>query len=744
MGESGMRLFDGVFSTPAKDNSETENGLRRIVDMFRRRLWVIMLTTGVVFLIVAFYTATATKLYTATSDVQLELSGRGVMNTIDTSGFNGMPPDAAKVDTETQIVMSRALVSRVVDRLNLMDDPEFNPISSKSIFDSIGDLFGRSPGAPALQKARERALGRETAINTLITRRAIKRVGLTYIIEISATSRSPAKAAQIANTFADLYLTQQLETKYDTITRANEWLSSRLDALRIEVQNKERAVETYRAQNGLLSASGSTLTEQAISSLNQQLVMSRADLSEKEARLHEVERELASGKNGDSVAQALNSAVIGNLREKQAENSRLRAEMSTKYGPKHPEMRRVEQEGEDVQKRIDGEIARIIASQRNEVEIARNRLGSVQGSLSNQETDLAANNVGAVKLRELIRDAEASKTLYEGFLNRSKQIAEQGGIEQPDARVVSRASTPTEPSSPQTKLNLALGAILGLALGAVIALLMELFEQSLRTQEDVLDRLKISCVGSLPYLDKRTRTIDQEIVPPESYVLHRPLSAFGEALRGVRASLFFSSPDRTTKVLAVTSALPDEGKTTTSLGLARISALAGSKTVLVDCDLRRRSATHALGLDVEKGLTEVLFKTATLDQVIQKDPGSGADVVPLAQSEFTPLDLFSSEAMRQLIDELRERYEVVILDTAPVLPLADTRVLSPLADGVLVVVRWGRTPHSVVRSALDQLYAHGARIAGAVLVGVESGMVARLMYDRPDYYSELYQTYYVR
>jgi exopolysaccharide transport family protein len=736
-------MFDGVFPTATKDASEAENGFRRVYEMLRRRLWVILLTAGVVFLIVAFYTASATKLYTASADVQLELTGHGVINTIDAVAA-GLPPDAAKVDTETQIVSSRALVARVVDRLNLVDDPEYNPMRKKSLFDSVGEMLGRSAATSAVTKARERVLGREAAIDALMAHRVIKRLGLTYIIQIKATSRSPQKAAQIANTFADLYLTQQLETKYDTITRANEWLSTRLDALRIEVQNKERAVETYRAQNGLLSASGSTLTEQAIASLNQQLVASRADLSEKEARLHEVERELASGKSGDTVAQALASTVIGNLREKQAENSRLRAEMSTKYGPKHPEMKRVEQEGADVQKRIDGEVARIIASQRNEVEIARNRLGSVQGSLSSQETDLAANNVGAVKLRELMRDAEASKTLYEGFLNRSKQIAEQGGIEQPDARVVSRASTPTEPSSPVTKLNLALGLILGLALGAVIALLMEVFEQSLRTQEDVMDRLKINCVGALPYLDKRIRTIDQEIVPPEAYVLHRPLSAFGEALRGVRASLFFSSPDRNVKVLAVTSALPDEGKTTTSLGLARISALAGSKTVLVDCDLRRRSATHALGLDVEKGLTEVLFKTATLDQVIQKDPGSGADVVPLAQSEFTPLDLFSSEAMRQLIDELRERYEVIILDTAPVLPLADTRVLSPLADSVLLVVRWGRTPHSVVRSALDQLYAHGARIAGAVLEGVESGMVARLMYDRPDYYSELYQTYYIR
>ena len=171
---------------------------------------------------------------------------------------------------------------------------------------------------------------------------------------------------------------------------------------------------------------------------------------------------------------------------------------------------------------------------------------------------------------------------------------------------------------------------------------------------------------------------------------------------------------------------------------------AGSRTAIVDCDLRRRSATHALGIEVEKGLTEVLFKAASLQDVIRKDPGSGVDVVPLAQAEFTPRDLFGSDAMRQLIDQLRQRYDVVILDTAPVLPLADTRVLAALADTVLVVARWGRTPATLVKEAIDQLHSHNARVGGVVLEAVETNMIARLLYDKSDDYSELYQTYYIR
>ncbi|MGE3867670.1 MAG: GumC family protein [Hyphomonadaceae bacterium] len=742
MGDTGGRHFD-LFPATAAEAPDGESGLARVLDMLRRRMWVVALTAGIVFLLVAFFTATATKMYTAAAQVEIDMRETRVLGNID-SVVSGLPPNTAAVDTETQLLTSRTLAGRVVDSLKLLDDKEFNPPPKRGLFDRIHDAISGPPKLSAAQLAKKRMIERQGAIDAVQKHLKVRRIGLTYVIEIATTSNSPDKAARLADAFAELYLTQQLENKYDTIARANEWLSNRLEALRQEVQAKERAVELYRAQNGLLSAEGSTLTEQAISSLNLELVTSKAALAERTARLRGVESGLVNGNGGENAAEALGSNVISALRQKQAEIARTRAEMSAKYGPKHPEMKRVAEEEADIQKRIDAEIGRIVASLRGEVEIARNRVASIQASLTNQQADLAANNVGAVKLRELVRDADASKTLYEAFLNRFKQIAEQGGIEQPDARIVSRATPPLNPSYPDTKMNLALGLLLGLALGAVVALALEFFEQSLRTAQDVQDRLRVTCLGALPYLDKRTRLVDQEMVPPESYVLKRPLSAFGEALRGVRASLFFSSPDRHVKVLAVTSALPDEGKTTTALGLARISALAGSKTVIVDCDLRRRSATHALGLDVEKGLTEVLFRTATLDEVLQKDSGSGADVVPLAQAEFTPRDLFGSDAMRQLIDELRERYEVIVLDTAPVLPLADTRVLSPLADSVLVVVRWGRTPHSVVRSALDQLHAHGANIAGAVLEGVESSMVSRLLYDRPDYYSELYQTYYIR
>ncbi len=709
-------------------------GAQRIVEAFRRRLWVFALCTGVVFMLVAFATLTATRLYTATADIQLDVRDLNILGPDVQEVYAGLRPEAPVIDTEIEIMASRALAARVVDALNLTEDPEFAPIPRPGLLDRLRAMFGAHPNEDT---AEQRSARRELTIRNLMGHLRVRRFNITYIIKIEATSVDPAKSALIANAFAENYLTMQLETKYETIATAREWLRNRLNTLGGEVEAKERAVEEYRAESGLLATGAMTLNEQAMGQLNMNLVQSEADLAAARANL-------AGVAAGASSAQALQSPVISALRTQQAELTRQRAELSTRYGARHPQMLQIDRQVADLQRDINAEIGRITQNLRTQVNIAEQRVNSLRQSMSGQTDTIETNNVASVRLRVLERDAETSRTLYNALQNRFQQMTETSGIERADARITSQASTPLDPSSPRQKLNLILGLMFGMGLGCIAVFVVELLEQSLHTPEDVQARVGAPCLGVVPFIDRRTRTIDGELLSPEEFILKRPLSAFGEALRSIRAGVLFANPDRKVKVIVVTSALPDEGKTTTAVGLARISALAGSKTVLVDCDLRHRSATHCLGLDVEKGLTEVLFRTASLNEVILRDHGSGADIVPLAQAEFTPRDLFSSEAMKSLIEALRLRYDVVILDTAPVMPISDTRVLAGIADSVVMVCRWGRTPASVVRGAVERLRAHNAKIAGIVLEGVETGIVSRLLYDRPDYYSELYQTYYIR
>ncbi|MBU6406539.1 MAG: polysaccharide biosynthesis tyrosine autokinase [Alphaproteobacteria bacterium] len=731
MADTGARSFDLTEPLSLGDqNGEDSGGLRRIIEAFQRRLWVFLLIAGATLFVVLLFTLTATRQYTATADVQLDVRNTQLVER-NMEVFEGLTTESVMIDTETEVMRSAALAARVVDALNLTQDPAFAPIGGPSLGQRVQNFF--FGGGERMQD--EEAI-RAVTIENLREHVDIRRHGMTLIIRVSATLPDAARAAEVANAFAENYLTMQLETKYETIRAANEFIATRLAVLREEVLEKERLVEEERARAGLLSAEGATLTEQAMTGLQAEVGRAEADLAAAQARLQGVQA-------GETSAEALGSAVVGNLRAQQAELARQRAVLSNRYGARHPEMQRVEREIADLDARIAEEIARITENLRTEVRIAQQRLNSIRGNINNQQTSLVRNNRDSVRLRDLERDADASRTTYEGFLARFRQVAETSGIERPDARVISQAAPPLGPSTPNTRLNLLMGVILGAALGAVGVFLVEALEQSLRTPEDVKARLGLPWVGSVPFLDRRARTIDGELLSPEDFVVKRPLSAFGEALRTIRASVFFANPDRRVKVLAVTSALPDEGKTTLSIGLARISALAGSKTVLVDCDLRRRSATHSLGLEAEKGLTEVLFRTATLNEVIQKDPSTGVDVVPLAQAEFTPRDLFGSEAMRSLLDALRARYDVIILDNAPVMPIADSRVLAGQADAVLLVARWGSTPASIVRAAAERIRAHGGRISGVVLEAVESGLVSRLLYDKNDYYSELYHTYYI-
>lgn len=740
MPDTGEFKFQASETTGAV-RPASEFGLQAVFDMFRRRLWLMAAVAGLVALGMALQTLSLRPMFTATTQVLIENRERRVVDV--EAVISGLPASSAVVDTETEILRSRDIAGRVVDANDLTANPEFNPPPPPpSLLQRLRNLFSQAP-ASAPDPVEQARIAREVAIGNLLGRLHIERTGATFMINISVSSHDPNLAALLANSYADQYLNAQRDTKYQAITKANEWLSDRLSALREEVRAKEQAVEAFRAQSGLLAASGETLNESQMAAMNMQLVTSRQDLAERQARLEAVRSSIANGGGPESLGEALSSRVVGDLRAQQADLARQRAEASTRYGPRHPEIQRLQRESADIDARLNEEVNRIINNLRAEVDIARNRVNSIEGDISRQRSRLVQNNQGSVRLRELERDAEATRTLYEAFLNRFKQTAEQSGITEADARIMSRAMPPLGPSSPNVPLSLILGVIMGIFAGAAVALLLEFLERSLRTPEDVQSRLGVACLGVVPFLDRKTRMVDGELIAPENFVVKRPLSAFGEALRGIRATALFSRPDRKVKVVAITSSVPEEGKTTTAIGLARMSALAGSKTVLVDCDLRRRSATYALGMDVDKGLTEVLFRTANLRDVIRKDEASDLDVVPLAQTEFTSRDLFASEAMRSVLEQLKSTYDVVILDTAPVMPIADARVLSPLADAVLVIARWGKTPHTVVRDCLAVLKDHGANVIGVVLEGVNTGPLGRLMYDDTRYYNATYRAYYV-
>lgn len=719
--------------------------LHRLIAVFRRRLKLFLAVAILVMVATLIVTARATPLYTATADLIIDTRTEQIVDA--QAVLSGLPMDSSVVATEIEILKSRHLAERVVDVLKLEDDPEFNgrlrkPGPVQSIVGGVAVLFGAA--APDAARGRlselEALKQKERVVDAVLGRLSVRPTRGTYVMNVGFTSEEPAKAARIANTFADRYLLEQLEAKFDATRQANTWLNMRLGELRAEVQQAEAAVERYRTANNLLSASGATLTEQEISAYNQQLATVRAQQAEDEARLRTARAQLASGSTGDDVGEALGSQVVQQLRAQRAAVSGRVADLSSRYGPRHPDMLRGQRELADIDAQIQAEIRRIISNLEARVQVARERTGSMAGSLGSARGTLAANNAASVRLNELQRNAESVRTLYQSFLDRFKETSASEGIEQSDARVVSRAKIPTAQSSPNVPLNQALGLLLAIGGGLGMVVLAEMLDTGLTTAEDVERKLGLPNLGSVPSIESVADPVDRDETPVD-YVLKKPLSSFAEAIRSLRASIMYSRIGQAIEVVALTSALASEGKTTTAICLARVAGQAGVKVVLVDCDLRRRNVNRLLGLEPEQGLIEVLNGTAPLETVLVADE-SGAHILPLAKSSFTPKDVFGSEAMDQLIARLRSAYDLVILDTAPTLAVSDTRVLAAKSDAVVFLARWRKTPEKAITSALKLLEQSGAHVAGVALTQVDMNAQAKYGYGDAGYYYADYKKYY--
>ena len=728
-----------VHDAGAQPNAPSGRGggafdLARVISIFRRRLRLFAAVAIVVLGLAVAVTFQLTPRYLASADVMIDTRTNDVVKVDAVMG--GLPTDTNTVDTEVEVLRSRSLAEKVVAELGLERDAEFNPGLAPA------GPFGFLKPTPATGAASSEAT-HAAVVDNVLAGLKIRRAGLTYLINVGFESVDAAKAAKIANAFADNYIETQLENKFQANQSANEWLNKRLVQLRQEVLDNDTAVEQYKIANNLMSAQGATLTEGEITGLDQQLATTKAAEAEAVARLNTARAQMARGSNGEDVGEALDSPVIQHLRQQRATVSASVADLQGRYGDKHPEMLKAKRQLADIDVQIQAEIKRIISNLEAQAQVARQRTASIQGSVNTSRGNLAGNNRASVRLNELQRNADASKALYESFLNRFKETSAQTGIEKSDARIISHAKIPSRPDYPNKPLNVALGLVLALGAGLAAVMLAEALDSGLTTADDIETQLDLPSMGSIPLLSSTLEGKSKgSRLSPVSFVVENPVSAFAEAFRNLRASIVFSKVGEAVKVIAITSSLPGEGKTTTSLCLARTIALGGASVIVVDCDLRQKAVNDFIKGEVTVGLVEVLNGDATLEQALVKDEATGAVLLPLAKPTYTAKDIFSSDAMDRLLAELRRRYDIIILDTAPVLPIADTRILAPKAEVVVLLARWRKTPRKAIENSLRLLASAGAYIAGAALTQVDMKQQSRYGYGDPGYYYRSYKKYY--
>ena len=540
---------------------------------------------------------------------------------------------------------------------------------------------------------------------------SVRRRADTYMVEISARSGSPERAQLIANTYADVYIASQLNMRADSALQENSLLSRRLAELREDARAKAAELELFRAEVGPDLGAAAPLSNDA----GGQLQQAQAELAEREARQRQFASMRESGASIEAISNAFNSEALRGLREREADIARRQADLENRYLPTHPAVQAVRAERADVEAQIDRELQRMAANLAGDVSRARGQVQALQQSIRASARP-APRSGAADRLRELEREAEAAQQVYESYLERTRQTVDQAQFGGASARLLSYASRPVSPSSPQLRIALALALALGLFLGVGAGAAAELFDQSVKNTDDLESKVGHPAIASIPTISKRMmRQMPPAERHPSGYLVGRPMSAFTEALRVLRTVIVYSKLDFSVKVVAITSALPDEGKTTISMCLARVAAMSGQRVCVVDCDLRKQSINDVIDIETDVGILQVLAGEAPWRSAVVRDPNSDAHVLPVATSGFTPRDVFGSEAMGRLVRDLRAHYDLVILDCAPILAVAETRILVGQADTTVLVARAGRTAIGAMRSAVAQTEAAGGKVLGIAL-----------------------------
>jgi len=649
----------------------------------------------------------AVPAYSSTAVVILETDQA---SPIDLQGVvGGVSGDSTGVKSEIEVLRARSLMGRVVDRLDLVNDPEFNSSlrepgfvrrTQNQIVRAILNVAGHIEGPEAemvdanpISADDQKNRTRDRVISSLLKKISVSNINGTLVFRITANSTSPTKAALLADTVVELYIINQIDVKFSAMEQATAFLSNRVAELKVDLELAEANIAEFNAGTDLVSLEIIKQSELELNELRQ-----RADVASQ--TLTTFAQKLDGYEAAESIEEKVAIARDAQL-ERAAEFLVANPEDTTAFDSRYQVLRtRVEQNHASAA----AQVAALSQSQRE-----------LEGRIALQSRDL-------IQLQQLTREAEATRILYEYFLTRLKEISAQQGIQQADSRILSSAVIPARPTTPRKARILMMAAVLGAILGAALVLLNELRKRGFKTAEALEKRTGLSVLGQIPMIKGRGR---QVII---DYLRKKPTSAAAEAVRDLRTSIMFSNIDNPPKVIVSTSSLPGEGKTTQSIALAQNLAAMNQKVLLIEGDIRRRTLNEYFGDVPERGIVSVLLDDSTLEEVVFKDPVQGFDVLFGENSSLNAADIFSSDKFRQFIATCREAYDIVIIDTPPVLVVPDSRIIAQVADVTLLSVKWDSTSEAQVDETIRLFRNANIPISGLVLSQISAAGMRRYGY----------------
>jgi len=696
-----------------------------------RHKWTILSVMLVALLVGAILSFSATPIFEAVGRVVINREGAETagMKNSDASGNDSGDDYMVAMDTQTHVLQSDAIAKQVIRKLNLDSNPAFAgkgapPAASAADASSIDSRFIE----PHLEAALVGKFHGALQINS---------IPRTRLLEIRFSSSDPNLAAKAVNTLIDTYIEQNYKTRLDATTRTADWLTQQLSELQLRVEESQEKLVRYQKAHGILGIDEKeNIITSKLNELNKELTAAEADRMQKES----IYRMAGSG-DPELLSSLDPSSPLVKLRGQEEDLHRQLAQASVRFQPTFPKVQELNGELEAVQADIKTEVDRLASKYKKDYFAALEHEKLLRASLENQKTDANQLNESAIEYSLLKRDVDSNRQLYEGLLQKLKEAGVMTGLRSSNVRIVDPASAPTAPSSPNIPRNLLVSLLVGLAGGVSLAFILESRDDAVHSLEQAQMVAGLPSLAIVPLEARSNRLLPSGQRPPKraaaiATALH-PKSEIAEAYRGLRTSILLSRGGKAAKVLMVTSPLPQEGKTTTSLNLSIVLAQKGSRVLLIEGDMRRASISQILGLQSETGLSTVLTQNLDVHTALQPAPDlANLFVLPAGPVALYPSEILASTHMRDLLATLRGEFDHIIIDTPPVLSVTDAVLLSAFADSTLLVIRAGSTSKAALRRARDILAQVDARVLGVVLNAAD--------FTEPDryYYGSRYGGYH--
>jgi succinoglycan biosynthesis transport protein ExoP len=777
------------------DMQATEEFLTSVLELLRRQIRLMLVVFVAVVALAGLYFFTAQPKFTSTAKLIIDSRKTQMLQQQTPMGVDS-PIDSPMVDSQVEILKSENVELAVIRDLHLIDEPEFTQPGGGLVGTIISGIMSLFPSDPKSEYELTR-----TALAKFDNALIIKRVGMSYVIEISFQSISSDRSARIANAVAEAYIVDSLEAKYQASRRAATWLQDRLKELRAQASAADRSVVEFKAKNNIVDAGGRLLNEQQLAETNSALTIARAQTAEAQARYERIDSILRN-ENRDAtsllndlatVADSLRNDVIVRLRQQYLDLSAREADWSSRYGSEHLAVKNLRNQMREIRRSITDELRRIAESQKSDLEIARSREASLQTSLTDTISSSNDTNQAQIVLRDLESNAQSTRALADNFLQLYMVSVQQQSFPMTEARLITQAAAPLKPSSPKLLLVVALAIVGGGILAMAVGAFRDFMDRVFRTNSQIEARLGLACLSVIPVvpqnelsaqgakaiapptgmlqgtlkslLERRPSPLRRDRVRPQSseaielaasrnfafpqggivsYFNNFPFSRFAESIRAIKLAIDLNVLNSQNKVIGITSTLPNEGKTTISATLAQLIAHSGMRTLLIDGDLRNPTLTRDLAPDAKLGIIDVVLGNASIDDVIWTETGHGLNFLPCVASTQLPhtSEILSSAKMRQIFDELQKHYDCIIVDLSPLAPIVDVRATGELIGAYILVVEWAQTKIAAVEHVLEGAPELHERMLGTVLNKADLRVMSRYSTYRGNYYhNEYYRRY---